>query len=198
MPGHADYTASTRQHEPDHTDHTDHTDQRAICLTGRSRSSGGDRDAGNNCRESVTRCGDGRERALKLDGSRSSAARRSSSYGRGSDGQGGTICDLRVALETFLFSLFHRWHHAVTITYFLGSGGRSRGEGGRSRVSRYHRYPSYRGVAQVRFLLILALSTPGHGGGGRLRSRGGFHTAAATWFDLRPHVGVTTKVVLKI
>ena len=29
---HADYTASTRQLEIDHTDHTDHTDQGSICL----------------------------------------------------------------------------------------------------------------------------------------------------------------------
>ena len=34
---HADYTAPTRQHEPEHTDHTDHTDhtnhtdQKYIC-----------------------------------------------------------------------------------------------------------------------------------------------------------------------
>ena len=28
---HAGYTASTRQHELDHTDHTDHTDQEPIC-----------------------------------------------------------------------------------------------------------------------------------------------------------------------
>ena len=28
---HAGYTASTRQHELDHTDHTDHTDQEYIC-----------------------------------------------------------------------------------------------------------------------------------------------------------------------
>ena len=29
---HADCTATTRQHEVDHTDHTDHTDQESLCL----------------------------------------------------------------------------------------------------------------------------------------------------------------------
>ena len=35
---HADYTASTRQHELDHTDHTDHTDHKYACPE-RSRAS---------------------------------------------------------------------------------------------------------------------------------------------------------------
>ena len=39
---HADCTASTRQHELDHTDHTDHTDQESICPE-RSRSWSGHR-----------------------------------------------------------------------------------------------------------------------------------------------------------